>query len=271
VRPIETDDARYLSALEASLALVAPLGLTISITGGEPSKDPRLPQLLALAQAWGGPKRSVTTNGSGLLEARGDRRVIEWIVAHGIRHLNVSRAHPDHAKNAQLMQLDAGLELESLREVFTIARAAGCRPRLSCVLLEGAIDSIPGILAYLDFARGLGVDTVIFRQLMLPDRDTVRLDRIVRYTDRHRTRLGPILERIGDDPRFSFVKQIVGYYYYVEVYRSDGVDVVFEEADLSRLEREKRAHPGRIHELIFHPSGKLASTWQPWDGVLGPR
>jgi hypothetical protein len=28
--------------------------------------------------------------------------------------------------------------------------------------------------------------------------------------------------------------------------------------------------PGIVHELIFHPDARLASTWQPWDGVLGP-
>jgi cyclic pyranopterin phosphate synthase len=46
--------------------------------------------------------------------------------------------------------------------------------------------------------------------------------------------------------------------------------VVFEEADLAQLERVKRADPDTIHELVFHPDARLASTWQPWDGVLGP-
>ena len=72
------------------------------------------------------------------------------------------------------------------------------------------------------------------------------------------------------DLRFTFVRQVVGYYYYVEVWRFAGVDVVFEEADLARLEETKQASPGLVHELVFHPDGRLASTWQPWDGVLGP-
>jgi hypothetical protein len=46
--------------------------------------------------------------------------------------------------------------------------------------------------------------------------------------------------------------------------------VVFEEADLAQLERTKQSMPGVVHELIFHPNARLASTWQPWDGVLGP-
>lgn len=48
------------------------------------------------------------------------------------------------------------------------------------------------------------------------------------------------------------------------------MDVVFEGADLAQLERTKASMPGVIQELIFHPNAKLATTWQPWDGVLGP-
>jgi len=29
--------------------------------------------------------------------------------------------------------------------------------------------------------------------------------------------------------------------------------------------------PVAIHELVFHPNAELASTWQPWDGILGPK
>ena len=46
--------------------------------------------------------------------------------------------------------------------------------------------------------------------------------------------------------------------------------MVFEGADLARLECTKATMPGIIQELIFHPDAQLASTWQPWDGVLGP-
>ena len=47
-------------------------------------------------------------------------------------------------------------------------------------------------------------------------------------------------------------------------------DARFEEADLAQLERTKASMPGIVHELIFHPNARLASTWQPWDGILGP-
>jgi len=89
------------------------------------------------------------------------------------------------------------------------------------------------------------------------------------YSDRARVSLEPILDRISEDGAFRFQKQIVGYYYYVEAWRYGGIDVVFQEADLARLEAMKREDPELIHELVFHPDARLASTWQPWDGVLG--
>src|SRR5207247_2368843 len=73
------------------------------------------------------------------------------------------------------------------------------------------------------------------------------------------------------DPRFRLVRQIVGYYYYVECFRLGDVSVVFEEADLAQLETAKRLMQGVVHELVFHPNARLASTWQPWDGLLSSK
>jgi hypothetical protein len=121
-------------------------------------------------------------------------------------------------------------------------------------------------------AHDLDEEIVVLRQLMKTDPETVERNFVVRFSDRRRTRLEPLLDEVSAAPDFDFVSQVVGYYYYVEVWRWRGaVDVVFEEADLAVLERTKRAEPDVVHELVFHPSGELASTWQPWDGVLGPR
>jgi hypothetical protein len=136
------------------------------------------------------------------------------------------------------------------------------------VLVRGAVESLADILDYLEFAASLGVDNVIFRQLMKTDPQTVARNHVVRFSDASRVALEPLLEQITHDRRFRLQRQIVGYYYYVEVWRYFGMDVVFEEADLAQLERAKQSDPGLIHELVYHPNGRLASTWQPWDGVL---
>ena len=86
----------------------------------------------------------------------------------------------------------------------------------------------------------------------------------------NRVRLEMLLDQISHHKRFEFVRQIMGYYYYVEVWKYCQMDVVFEEADLAHLEAVKRRDRQTIHELVFHPNASLSATWQPWDGVLGP-
>ena len=213
----------------------------------------------------------MTTNGSGLLELRDGRPLLDWIVEAGISHLNNSRAHPKRETNGRLMVLRDGLTDRQLRDVTARAREGSTRVRLSCVLLREAIADFDGVLAYLEYAASLGVDNVIFGQLMKTDPATVAPNSVVRYSDAQRVPLEPLLDRVSRDARFTFQRQIMGYYYYVEVWRYAGMDVVFEEADLAHLEATKRLQPGVVHELVFHPHGRLASTWQPWDGVLGPR
>ena len=269
-KTIEVDDGHYFEALEEILSVLASFSPSVSVTGGEPSKDPRLPRILRTIAAHDARKRTLTTNASGLLDRREGRRVIDWIVETGVRNLNISRAHPDHARNAKLMGYTEGLALDALREVVGLAKRGSTRVRLSCVLLTGAVDDLSTIVDYLHFAESIGVDNVIFRQLMRTDPRTVERNFVVRYSDGHRVALEPLLDELSADARFTFQKQIVGYYYYVEVWRYGGIDVVFEEADLGRLEATKREMPGIVHELVFHPNARLASTWQPWDGVLGP-
>ena len=270
-KTVEADDGRYFEALERVLDVVQPaLRPSVSVTGGEPSKDPRLPRTLRVLAARGARKRTLTTNGSGLLDVREGKRVIDWIAETRVAHLNVSRAHVDQDRNARLMRYADGPTADDMRAIVRAARDAGTRVRLSCVLVEGAVATLADAVAYLAFARSLGVDNVVFRQLMKTDARTVADNFVVRFSGRKRVALRPLLDEVAADARFAFTRRLHGYYYDVEVWRFDGIDVVFEEADLARLEESKRAAPRFVHELIFHPSARLASTWQPWDDVLGP-
>jgi molybdenum cofactor biosynthesis enzyme MoaA len=269
-KAIESSDAAWFDRLEDVLEQLAPLSPSVSITGGEASKDPRLPRLLALLAARRAQKRVLTTNGSGLLDLRDGRRVIDWIALHGLEHLNLSIAHPSAALNARLMRFPDSPSTDALQTIVRVAHAAGVRVRLSCVLLRDGIRDVAGMRSYLDFAASLDIDNVIFRQLMRTDPSTHAKNQVVRYSDQNRVVLEPLLDELSTAADFAFVKQVVGYYYYVEVWRRDDVDVVFEEADLAQLERIKRRDPGTIHELVFHPNAALAATWQPWDGVLSP-
>jgi hypothetical protein len=61
-KSIETDDERYFESLRAVLVALTSLAPTIAITGGEPSKDPRLPRILREVSSTAAPKRTLTTN-----------------------------------------------------------------------------------------------------------------------------------------------------------------------------------------------------------------
>ncbi len=275
-KTVESDDSRYFAAMQSVLDALRPLNPSVSVTGGEPSQDARLPRILRTLQAHGARKRTVTTNGSGLLDVREGRPLIDWVADSGVAHLNISRAHSDERINAKLMRYrDSGAspDAQALREIVKRARRGGTRVRLSCVLVANAVDDVAGVLAYLDFAASLGVDNVIFRQLMLTDPSTTQENFVTKFSARRRVAMTPLLAELAQRADFTFQRQVMGYYYYVEVWRyrgTDGIDVVFEGADLAQLERTKHRMPGVIQELIFHPNARLASTWQPWDGILGP-
>jgi molybdenum cofactor biosynthesis enzyme MoaA len=270
-KSVERDDGRYFDALAETMSALGPLSPTISITGGEPSKDRRLRRILELVAAQPAPRKTLTTNASGLFDSGlVDSRLIDHVCEARLSHLNISVAHPDRDQNVRLMRLPSALRVEQLAEVARLAKSAGTRVRLSCVLLHEAIHSLDTILEYLAFAQSIGVDNIIFRQLMQTDAATHVENGVVAYSNTQRVAVEPILDAISEDPRFTFVRQILGYYYYVEVWRYNSMDVVFEEADLAQLEAVKQRDPATIHELIFHPNAKLCSTWQPWDGQLGP-
>ncbi len=267
---IEENDEIYFARLVESLNILKVLHPSTSLTGGEISKDKRLPRLLRTLKEHGSRKKSITTNGSGLLDVREGKRIMDWIGETGVSHLNISLSHFDLEKSQSLMRFKEGPTSEDLREIVKIARQWGVRVRFSCVLLKNEVDHISSIKKYLNLADELGVDNVIFRQLMKTDASSHLPNFVVRYSDQRRVSLEKILDELHNHPEFKMQDQIMGYYYYVEVWRYKGIDVVFEEADLAQLELSKREHPQVVHELVFHPNAILSSTWQAWDGVLGP-
>jgi molybdenum cofactor biosynthesis enzyme MoaA len=269
-KTVERDDARYFAALEAVLDALQPLNPSVSVTGGEPSQDARLPRILRTLQAKGARKRTLTTNGSGLFMEREGRALIDWITHTGVAHLNISRAHWSDRINAKLMRYRDSPDAAALGDIIMRAQRGGTRARLSCVLVANGVDNLESVLAYLDFAASVGVDNVIFRQLMQVDAVTTQANYVTRFSQRRGVAMAPLLAQLAERADFRFQRQVMGYYYYVEVWRYRGIDVVFEGADLAQLERTKHTLPGVIQELIFHPNAKLASTWQPWDGLLGP-
>lgn len=264
------DRDAYLTRLEDVLKIVRPLNPSVSITGGEPTISPVLPEILRLVDAYGFRKRTITTNGSGLLKTIDNDTVLQHLLHYRWNHINISRAHYSDAVNQSIMRYESKAEYcdaAMLREIFNTLRHTDCRHRLSCLLLREGIGSVDQMKRYIDFAMVLGADNFIFRELMDYDRKAVNVEKI-RYCDANKVRLNDIWEEMEQHPEFIPHLNLVGYYYYVEIYRYAGATVASESANLNQQYAEKEKHRNMVYEMIFHNNGNLCGSWIDSEEIL---
>jgi molybdenum cofactor biosynthesis enzyme MoaA len=270
----------YLDHLEEQLKAIKDTDVSVSVTGGEPTLDSaRLGGILKLLKKYNIKKRVVTTNGSLLLspsKRKTNERVVDVIVESGIEHLNISRAHFDENENSAIMNMPKFTNVD-LKKVVAIANKTGIRVRLSVALLKEGIYDVDGIKKYLDWAKSIGVDNVTFRQLMDFDINSMEPNWVTEFYRKEGStiKLDDIFPQLEQDMDFKMVKQHPGYYYYVEIYKYQDMDVTFEVADLTLLDNQnirKPIYEGRpiIYEMIMQPNGNIESTWQPNADILVP-
>lgn len=270
-KPKIEDDAEYFRRLEEVLARVAPLNVSVSLTGGEPTLSPRFAGVVRLLDKYNIRKKTITTNGSALLREVEGKRVIDHLIDAKFDHLNISKAHYDEARNLVLMPYpcgERGCTNEDLAQIIPYALSKNLRPRLSCLLLKDGIHDLHGMVEYIEFYRKLGIDNIIFRELMDYDVNTmINLDK-VEYCQRNKVRLNDVWQDVDKDSRFVPEKNILGYYYYVEIYQYKGVAVCSESADLRVQKEEKDAHGDVVYEMVFHPNGNLNGSWVDSEDIL---
>lgn len=267
-----SDDVEYFLRLEEVLANLRPLDTSISVTGGEPTKSPRLPRILKLVSKYGFRKRVITTNGSGLLDIVDGKRIIDHIVDNGFHHLNISKTHYLEDVNAEVMQFDNSyFTNEQMAEVVKIAQAGCVRPRLSCLLLKSGIYDVNGMMRYMDFYGAMGVDNIIFRETMDYDKSAMNNLTKLRFLEENKVHLNDIWHQIDSmSDTFHPIVQVLGYYYYCEVYKYKGIDMVTESANLAAIDPQKSKAPNTVFEMVFHPNGNLNGSWIEDEDVLLP-
>ncbi len=275
IKPLVSNDSLYLKALAYNLEKAVPFATSLSLTGGEPSVNKRLPAILELLEAYPTLRKTMTTNGTGLLNQIGSKTLVERLAQEDqLTFLNISRAHYDFHKNNRLMVMaDHLLPERDLVRAIAIAREAGTRVRLSCTLLQEGISSVAQMRRYLDWAASIGVDNVVFRQLMAFDNTRVTPGRIPSYCKSQTVPLHPIWESLDASEDFEKYHQVLGYYYYVEVFKYKGMDVVTEIADLRKIDAQVSRFSQKfdkpvVFELVAHPNGTLGGSWREFERIL---
>ncbi|QEI09280.1 hypothetical protein FXN63_12360 [Pigmentiphaga aceris] len=268
--------ADYFDGLSRALRALRGVPLSYSLSGLENTDDPDwlLSLLSTLTQVGtAGPvieDRVMYTNGAGL--ATDGARLLPALRNFGLSWLEWSRHHDDAAANQQIMRFRHD-EAVMNQDVFerTLATAQQAFPvKLICIVQQGGIATATDVFRYLDWARDLGVQTVIFREFsVLPDRYRRNVTR--RYIDDARVPIDTLLTACMADPAFNAQFQPLaltgGYYFWNARWRGpQGMEVVFETSDYGAM----RAHEesGAVYKLVFHANGNLCSGWQPSRDVL---
>ena len=265
---IASDD-EYLSRLDDILNRLRPLNPSISITGGEPTKSRRLVPILGLIEKYGYRKRTLTTNGSGLFDIVENKPILQHIADNHFQHLNISKAHFDEDTNKRIMQYENGYcSNDDIYRIAIFAKANNLRPRMSCLLLKEGINDMDGIIRYLDYYNSLCIDNVIFRETMDYDERAMRNHDKMAYLKENKVYLNDIWKCIDKDNRFTPIKQLLGYYYYVEVYKYQNIDMVSESANRVKLYEQKQIANDVVFEMIFHPNGNLNGSWVDDEDIL---
>jgi molybdenum cofactor biosynthesis enzyme MoaA len=266
-----SNDDEYFSRINNILEYLKPINPSISITGGEPTKSKRLAEVLRIVDAHGYRKRTLTTNGSGLFDILEDKLVLQHIIDNKFQHLNISRAHYDDRINSDIMRYEQGYcSNEMIETIATVSLANNLRPRMSCVLLKEGVNCLEDIVKYMEFYQGLGIDNVIFRELMNFDLTKMINKEKVQYNADNRVLLKNIWENIDSDNRFTPIRNLIGYYYYVEVYKFQNIDMCSEAANLVKLYDEKDKHNDIVYEMVLHPNGNLCGSWVDNEDILNP-
>ncbi|MBR3834937.1 MAG: radical SAM protein [Lachnospiraceae bacterium] len=271
IKPHIQDEAEYFRRLDKVLSLIRPLNPSVSITGGEPSLSPKLPLVIKMIDDYGFRKRTITTNGSGLLKkVKGNERIIEQLIRYNFDHLNISRASEKDELNLRIMRYHKDEEYcdnQMLKQIIDITNSSPLNHRLSCLLLKESVNSVDRLKEYLEFYRQMGVNNVIFRELMDFSGDAVNTEKI-RYCLDNKIRLNDIWEAMEKDSDFVPYLNILGYYYYVEIYKYHEMTVASESADLNQQYVEKDKNKDMVYEMIFHPNGNLCGSWVDSEEIL---
>lgn len=269
LKPKIEDDLEYYKRLDEVLTYIEPLNVSVSITGGEPTVSPRLIKILELIDKHNLRKRTITTNGSYLLNEVNGKKVLDHLIEKKFNHLNISKTHYDEEINKKIMRYKKGYcSNKDLEKIIPYALSKGLRPRLSCLLLKDGIHDINGMSKYIEFYEKMGIDNVIFRELMDYDEKTMCNIEKMDYNVRNKVRLNDVWKVVDKDSRFIPYKNLLGYYYYVEIYKYNNVVVCSESADLRVQAEEKNNNQDIVYEMVFHPNGNLCGSWVDNEDIL---
>lgn len=237
----ELSDQNYYKMLDYYLAYFKDIKPWITITGGEPTNSKRLLPTLKKIKEKGFKIRTFSTNGSHLLDKIEDKTILQFMLENQVMHnVNLSRMVIDDEENSRLMRISKkDSNNATLEKIASFASTNAIELRLSCNLLKKGVHDLEGILEFKEFYNRLGIQTVMFRELIpLP------------YDQDYGVSIASIFEEIEQHKEFQFLKCMEGLYYTVKVYR-------YKDYLVKCYKEKGNVDKSIIREFVIYPDGKL--------------
>ncbi len=198
-KPINSDN--FIEGLKEILKVLPPQLFEITITGGEPTLYPtRLIETMQLCHKYGFKCRTFSTTGYGFDE---DNNILKKMIDYKFVHnINISRMSISQEANNSIFGIapNTNEKIERWAKFFKLNEA---EMRLSCNLIRGMVDSMDKIFEYVCFYKKLGVDSVLFREMIGNGFD----EKIVH------------LNNILDFSNMEYIETVHSNYYEVGVYK----------------------------------------------------
>lgn len=234
----ESDESGFLDAFYKLVYHLPPEFTQISISGGEPTLSPVLPDVLAgieILKAQGRITKAVlTTNGSNLSAAMG-------LLSPAINHVNISRHHYSGDANSDVFKCKIPTDIQG---IVGYLECKAIDVNLNCVLYADKDENF--MYDYLSFARIAHIRSVTFRNTY----NNYKEGRILKYLRSH---YKPV--SVSSCPVCR-----------TEEYLVQGVKV---RCHLSDEEPTNNINLNdELYELILHPDGTLSKDWSKQKPVL---
>ena len=215
----------YLAKLDSFLNGLPDGVHPLSLTGGEPTMSPLFGDVLEIVKTHKGKFKRVvlTTNGSFLANLAGD---IEGVVDH----VNISRHSYDDEENWRIFGTDLVPKTEQLETICFELNVSGIDVTLSMVAKKEV-----SVVGYVAFAKKVGASCVVIRK----PHGTLAPSELEQGYDG----IKPVWEYSCGVCRTK--KMLIG-----------GMPVLWK-ASVSEPSKQL----GESYEFIFHPTGKVTTTW----------
>ncbi|KAJ6231758.1 hypothetical protein M0813_05489 [Anaeramoeba flamelloides] len=195
-------------------------------------------------------------------------RLVKELIKYEPTDVYISRHHYDETVNQRIMQYHSNVSIKHQHtfEKTMIDLNQKLPMRLDAVLQKSGISNISRCEDYLNWAIGMGIENVFFRNLAYFNDDYVNKTNTSSYIANNRVNIDNLVSKCLGRHNWTPISQKVGYYYFCLKFNyKNKISATFEISDYGVLENKHNTNT--IYKLILYPNGNLTSDWYPEKNV----